>query len=217
MRNLLRKEIKLSSNPVTFFFILFGVMAMIPGYPILVGAFFTCMGIFQSLQSSRENNDILYTVLLPVSKSDAVKSKFIFTCFIQLSSFILSLILTLLRMTKFKDSEVYTQNVMMNANQFYLAFLLIVFGLFNLIFLRTFFKTAYKQGKGFIVFSIVSCIVIAVAEAMHHIPGLIFLNYTDTMKNSTLWLILLGGFCLYLVMTLLAERSSEKLFDSVDM
>ena len=32
-------------------------MAFIPAYPILVGAFFVCFGIFRFFQSGRENND----------------------------------------------------------------------------------------------------------------------------------------------------------------
>ena len=74
MKNLLVKELKLSALPLSYFFILFGAMAMIPGYPILVGAFFVCLGIYQSFQNGRENNDILYTVLLPVKKEAAEKS-----------------------------------------------------------------------------------------------------------------------------------------------
>jgi len=216
MRNLLNKEIKLSAHPLSFIFIAFGVMAMIPGYPILVGAFFVCLGIFQSFQNARENNDILYTILLPVKKSDAVKAKFIFTCFIQLCSFVLSLILTLVRMTALKNATVYTSNVMMNANQVYLAFALIIFGLFNVVFVKSFFRTAYKL-KGFISFAIVGFVVITIAEALHHIPGLYFLNDTDTMGSPIMWLILVAGIVAYVLMTFAAEKKSEKLFDSVDM
>lgn len=44
------------------------MMTMVPGYPILVGAFFVCFGVFQSFQNACVNNDILYTVLLPVKR-----------------------------------------------------------------------------------------------------------------------------------------------------
>lgn len=217
MKNLLSKEIKLAANPIAFFFMAFGVMAMIPGYPILVGAFFVCMGIFQSFQNARENNDILYTILLPVKKSDAVKAKYIFTCFIQLCSFAISLILTLVRMTVLKNATPYVNNAMMNANQVYLAFTLVVFGIFNIIFVRDFFKTAYKLGKGFIVFAIVAFIVVIIAEALHHIPGLAFLNANDSLRDIRMWLILAAGIVFYILTTVLAEKSAEKLFESVDM
>lgn len=68
MKNLMRKEIKLSASLISFLFILFSMMTMVPGYPILVGAFFVCFGVFQSFQNACANNDILYTVLLPVKR-----------------------------------------------------------------------------------------------------------------------------------------------------
>ena len=75
MSALLRKEIRLSSLPLTWLFISFGIMTLIPGYPILCSVFFITLGIYQSFQSAREANDILYSSLLPVAKNDVVKGK----------------------------------------------------------------------------------------------------------------------------------------------
>jgi hypothetical protein len=40
MNKLLRKELKLSASPLSYLFIAFGLMALLPGYPILVGCVF---------------------------------------------------------------------------------------------------------------------------------------------------------------------------------
>ena len=82
MNRLLKKEFGLTAAPITYFFLLFAVMTMIPGYPILVGGFFVCMGVFYTFQFARESNDILYTALLPCKKRDVVKAKVLFTVFI---------------------------------------------------------------------------------------------------------------------------------------
>ena len=63
MKNLLMKEFKLATLPLTYLFLLFSLLTFIPGYPILCGAFFVCLGIFQSYQRNREDNDILYRIL----------------------------------------------------------------------------------------------------------------------------------------------------------
>ena len=42
MKNLLKKELKLAASPLTWLFLVAAFMTMIPGYPILVGAFFVC-------------------------------------------------------------------------------------------------------------------------------------------------------------------------------
>ena len=157
MNKLLRKELKLSASPLSYLFIAFDLMALIPGYPILVGAFFITFGIFQSFQSAREANDILYSTLLPVGKADIVRSKFLFSIFIEMCGFSIMTIMTVLRMTVFVDSVVYRSNVMMNANLIFLGFALLIFGCFNAIFICGFFKTAYYYGKPFIYYNI-SCV-----------------------------------------------------------
>ena len=217
MKALLNKEIKLASSLITWLFLAFSLMTMIPGYPILVGAFFLGLGLFQSFQNWRENNDILYTALLPVKKTDVVKAKFEFVVMVQVLFFALSLILTILRITVLKDSRVYVNNVMMNANQFYLGGILLVFAVFNLVFICGFFKTAYKFARPFVSFAILSFIVIAIAEALHHIPGLEFLNKTDTSGDVRMWIILLACAAVYILVTLLACRRSMKLFEQIDL
>ena len=52
MNKLLKKEYCLSASLLTYLFLTFGAMTLIPGYPILMGAFFVSVGIFQSFQIS---------------------------------------------------------------------------------------------------------------------------------------------------------------------
>ena len=82
MNALLRKEMRLSASILSYLFIAFAFMALLPGYPILCSVFFITLGIFQSFQSAREANDIVFSALLPVAKRDEVKGKYIFSIFI---------------------------------------------------------------------------------------------------------------------------------------
>ena len=127
MYKLLRKELKLSASPLSYLFIAFGLMTLLPGYPILVGAFFISFGIFQSFQTAREANDIQYSALLPISKADVVRSKFAFSIFIEMCGFSVMTIMTVLRMTVLADSAVYRNNALMNANLIFLGFALLIF------------------------------------------------------------------------------------------
>ena len=127
MNTLLKKEMQLSALLLTYLFIGFGFMTLVPGYPILCGVFFVCLGIYQSFQSAREANDIIYSALLPVAKRDVVRGKYQFVMFIELCSFALMAVLTILRMTLLSNAAVYRQNFMMNANPFYLGTVLVLF------------------------------------------------------------------------------------------
>lgn len=216
MNRLLTKELKLFAAPLTYFFIAFSLMTLIPGYPILMGAFFVCFGIFQSFQLGRETNDVLYTVLLPIKKSDAVKARFEFVVLIELAAFVLMAILTALRMTVLSDAAPYVQNPLMSANPVYLAFVLIIYAAFNLIFVRRFYKTAYKIGRPFIFFIIAALIITGVAEAAHYIPGLAYLNAVSGEGMTTNYLILVAAAVVYALVTYLSYKASCQSFESVD-
>ena len=217
MNALLKKEMKLSALLLTYLFIAFGAMTMIPGYPILCGTFFISLGLFQSFQSAREANDIVYSALLPVAKSDVVKGKYQFTAFIELCGFALMAVCTALRMTVFKDSIVYRHNALMNANLFYLAMALLIFALFNVILLGGYFKTGFNLGKPFVVYAIAAFIVIGIAEALHHFPGLEALIAFGT-DHMVLQISLLGcGIVLYAVITYLSYKKACQNFEKVDL
>ena len=217
MKKLLIKEATLCAAPITYIFIAFAAMAMIPGYPILVSAVFVCLGIFYSFQNGRESNDVLFTALLPVRKSDVVRAKFMFCCAIELASLVLSVILTLMRMIFIGNASPYGENPMMNANFAYLGYTLIIFALFNIIFVATYFKTAYNIGKPFIAFCIISMLFIGVAETLHHLPGLTALNSTDFSGAAMQSIVLCIGIIVYIAITTAAIGISVKRFDKIDV
>ena len=217
MSAMLKKEMRLSALLLTYLFIAFGAMTLLPGYPILCGVFFITLGIFQSFQSAREANDIVYSALLPVAKRDVVKGKYQFTMFIELCGFALMLILTLVRMTALADAAPYRSNALMNANPFFLGMALVIFGLFNVIFVGGFFKTGYKIGKPFIIYIIAAFIVIFAAEAVHHIPGLEAVNAFGFDHIGLQLTLLCAGALLYVVMTLLSYKKACSNFEKIDL
>ena len=217
MNRLIFKELKLSASVLSYLFICFALITLVPSYPILLGSFFITFGIFQSFQSARESNDITFSALLPISKADIVKGKFSFCIIIETCGFFATAILTLLRMTFFNDLLAYKNNALMNANFVFLGFVLLIFGLFNYIFVGGFFKTAYYYGKPFVIYIIVTFLVIAIAETLHHIPRLQALN-SFGFDNILLQLIsLLIGFMLFIVLTLLSLKKSIRNFEKIDL
>ena len=217
MRNILLKEVKLSASLLSFLFIPFGLMFLLPGYPILCGVFFVTLGIFQSFQNAREANDMVFSALLPISKRDVVKGKYLFTCTIELCSGLLMTLAVALRMTVFSDAAVYRSNALMNGNLFALGMAFVGFGLFNLIFVGGFFKTAYKFGRPFVGYIIAVFLTIGIAEALHYIPGFGFLNAFG-MEYLAVQLLLMGlGVVFYLAVTLLSYQKACKRFEKIDL
>lgn len=217
MKNLLKKELKLATSPLAWIFLLFTFMTFLPGYPILMGPFFICLALFQSFQLAREANDTLYTVLLPVRKADAVRAKYIAVCFFQLISLVLIAVFTVIRMTVLGAAAPYVSNALMNANPYFLAFVLIIYMLFNVIFVGGFFKTAYKIGRPYVTFLIVALIVIGIAEALIHVPGLTFLHAPAGERLTVQFVLLAAAAVLYSLITQAAEKRSEQRFEQIDL
>lgn len=217
MMTLLKKEMKLAASPLSYFFIAFGLMALIPGYPILVGSFFLCLGLFQSFQSAREANDLAYTALLPVAKTDVVRAKYLFCGVIELCYFALTAATTLLRMTVLSEAEVYRSNPLMNANLVYLGFVLLILGLFQSIFVGGFFRTAYRFAGPFVTFIVAAFLVVGLGETLFRIPGLEALNAFGFTHIGLQICVFWVGALLYFVLTFVSMHRAMAHFERIDL
>ena len=217
MKALLKKEMRLSASILSYLFLGFALMPLVPGYPILCGVFFITLGLFQSFQNAREANDVVYSALLPIAKRDVVKGKYLFCIFIELTGFLGMAAVTLLRMTVFSDAQVYRENALMNANPFFLGAALLIFGVFNLIFVAGFFRTAYKFARPFVGYIIVCFVLIGLAEALHHFPGLEALNAFGFEHAPLQMSLLLGGALAYGLLTWAGCRLACASFEKIDL
>ena len=187
MTKLLNKEFRLACSPLSWIFLVAVGMTLLPGYPILMGAFFVCFGVFHSFQNAREANDVLYTVLLPVRKRDFVGAKFAFTCCIQLIGFALMAALTALRMTVLSDGKPYVSNALMNATPLFLAF------------------------------GIATLLLIIVGEALHFIPGLEFFNAPAGERLGLQLALLGIAAAIYALGTFASCRACMAKFEKIDL
>ncbi len=217
MTKLLSKEFRLAASPLSWIFLLAAGMTLLPGYPILAGAFFICFGVFHSFQNAREANDVLYTVLLPVRKRDFVRAKFAFTCCIQLLGFALMAALTAVRMTVLADGKPYLSNALMNATPLFLAFSLLIFTAFNVFFLGGFFRTAYKLGIPFLSFGVATLLLVFIGEALHFIPGLQFFNAPAGERLGLQFALLGAAAAVYALATWLSCRGCMAKFEKIDL
>lgn len=214
---LLLKELRLSTSPLTVVFLAFTLMVFIPGYPVLVSAFFVCLGIFQSFQLARETGDIIYTALLPVRKRDVPRAKLLSVSFFQLISVLLASVFTVIRLCFMSALPPYADNPLMPACPTLIAFMLIVYAEFNYIFVRGFFRTAYRLGAPFVRFIVAAMLTVCIYEALPHLPGLGFLAATDAPGIARQLVLLAVAAVLYAVVTDASCRSAQHRFEHVDL
>ena len=217
MRLLIKKELKLSTSPLAWWFLLFSLMTFIPGYPILMGAFFICFGLFQSVQSAREADDIIYSALLPIRKKDVVTAKYLVAVFFQMLGFLLIVLFAVIRMTALWETPVYAENPLLAANLTYLGGVLLIYAAFNGIFLGGFFKTAYYYGKPFIFYIIATVLVVGIFETVWHFPNLHFLGESNPQALLLQVPVLLVAVVIYVGMTFASLKKAQKSFVKIDL
>lgn len=212
---LLKKEMRLATPALTYCFLAFSLLTFCPGYPILLGAFFICLGIFQAYQTGITNHDLLYSLLLPVGKKQIVAGKFVLAALLEGTGWLLMAIITIVRMVWLNQLPVYQTNQLMSANWLFLAFACLIFAEFNCIFLRLFFKTGKRLLGPFLWFALAAMLTISVAESLHHLPGLAFLNLSRGPMGVQL-VCLLAGLNIWAAGSWAACRQAQRSFDQLD-
>lgn len=215
MNNLLYKEFKLAMHPTVLIFLSLSAMMLIPNYPYYVIFFYTSLGIFFMCLSGRENNDIFYTMILPVCKKDIVKSRFLFVVMIQLAQ-----VLTAIPFAYIRSLYALPGNqVGIDANTAFFGLSFLMMGLFNLVFFINYYKNTDKVGAAFGWGSLVMTIFMIIAEASVHVVPFIK-NYLDTKDPDFIeykLMVLVVGILFYSVLTLVAYKKSARSFEALDL
>ena len=212
---LLKKEWKLVMMPVPLLFLLLSALVLVPNYPYYVTFFYTTLGIFLMLQSARENRDLYYLALLPVTKREMVKARFLLVFSVEGMQILVCIPFLLLRASygELKNA------VGIEANIAFLGLSLVLLGLFNRVFFPMHYKNAYDLGKPFVVSSAVLAVFIFVLEALQHmLPYFRTVCDSYTPEDQLRQLpILLGGAVVFALLTIRSYRLSVSRFEKADL
>ncbi len=216
MKNLLYKELRLALQAPAALFLLLSAMLIIPNYPYYVTFFYTALGIFFCCQLGRENNDVYYTLTLPVRKRDAVTARFLLAALLEAAQLLIAVPFALLRQS---FSGLGGNAVGMDANIALFGLSALMLGLFNLSFFPAYYKDPRKVGVPFVKGCIVVFVFIVAAEVCAHaVP--FFRDKLDTMHGAFLpenLAVLAAGLVLWALLTLLAWKTSVRRFEKLDL
>lgn len=215
MKNLLLKEFKLSVQSTSYLFLPLAAMLLIPNYPYYVAFFYQTLAIFFIFLIGSTNNDIFFTTLLPIRKRDAVKARFETVLILELLQIVVSIPFALLR-----NILVPAANLAgMEANLALFGLVFGMFGVFNVIFLPLFYKTAYKAGTPFLISCAAMILFTIAAEvAINLIPAWkTALDTTNAVYLPQQAAVLAGGILLFALLNAIAYRKSVKEFEELDL
>lgn len=146
MKNLLYKEFKLIFNPIFILFILLVGMILIPNYPYLVAFIYIPISFIYIFNGARENNDMYFTCLLPVKKTDIPFARIIVMMIYELIAVIIAIPLL------YVNNKLGFINTAGNqANWALLGEVLVMYGIVNIIFFPSHYKTGVKTGIPFLI------------------------------------------------------------------
>ena len=215
MTKLLRKEFRLFTHPTSWLFLSFGAMMLIPGYPMYVPLFWTTLGLFYACLSARENNDLYYTLLLPVRKRDAVRARGLYFALMELLQIAACVPFAILRAVL----KIGPNSAGMDVNVALFGLGLVLMGVFNLIFLPRLYKDPAAVGKPFLIATIAVFVYIVAAEVCCFVLPFFrdVLDTPDPQHLGAKLIVLALGALLFALMSALAVRRAERIFEKVDL
>lgn len=211
MKDLLYKEFRLAKHPTMFFFPLFALMLLIPSYPYYIAFIYTGLEVFFIFQNGMLNKDTLFTVMLPVRKTDVVRARCLMIAIIELFQVLLSVPMAVLR----ANLNIPANGAGIEANVAFFGLVLVMFALYNILFIPTFYKTACTPGRALILAGISMFVFIAAAESCAFLfPAIDTVEKSAQIRQIP---ILLAGMAIYAVSMLASCRMGAKRFEAVDL
>ena len=144
MKNLIYKEFKLSISK--FFIILpilLSALMFIPNWIfLLVFMYFFWISVPQIFSAYIANRDYNFTASLPIRRQDIVTSKAYSIFLLEAFHLVLGIIFGI------AHNMIYgSWNLFMDINLSFFGIVILLFGVFNIVFLPAYFKTAHHFGK----------------------------------------------------------------------
>ncbi len=214
MRSLLRKEIFLSSHPTAPMFLALSAMLLIPNYPYYVVFFYTSLAIYFTCLLGRENNDVVYSLLLPVSGREVVRARMLYAVLLEAAQLLLAIPFSLLR----QHMPVGPNAAGMDAGIALFGLSLIQLGIFNFTFFTAYYRDVRKVGVSFLKSCILTFVYVGVMETLDHVLPL-FRDRLDTpdpqFLTEKLVTLAIGIVC-FAALTWASYRISVRRFEAQD-
>jgi ABC-2 type transport system permease protein len=214
MKNLFFKEFKLAIHPAFFIFLLSGVLLLIPSWPYFIAFGYIFIAFMNTFQLGRSNQDILFTVSLPVRKRDTVRARFYAIAAIELLQIVTAIPFAII------SSTIYIHgNPVMNPNVAFFGFVFVMYAIFNAILLPMFYKTAYKVGLP-VSLAVLAALVYmgAVVFAVHAIPFCkINLDVLGANNLTSQLSVLIAGVVISALIMVLAYKKAARNFEKIDL
>ncbi|WP_314588180.1 ABC-2 transporter permease [Paenibacillus terrigena] len=217
MYNLVMKDLKLGVNPWFFALpLLMGALMLVPGWLyFLVPLYFCWITIPNMFAGFRTQNDLMFTTMMPVTKKDIVKARVTVIVILELLHLVLAMIYGMITIRLYPNLTYYFFAPHMG----FWGLCFVMLGIFNVIFISMYYKTAYKYG-GATSASIAAAMLFAgIAQWIGVQNSFISDTFNGSgADNTALQLsILIAGIVIFIAFTMIAYRIAVQRFLKVEI
>jgi ABC-2 type transport system permease protein len=217
MYNLLLKELKLGVHP--FFYImpfLTGALMLIPAWLYFVVLLYFCfLTVPNMFGGYKTQNDLIFSIMMPVTKKDIVKAKMTVLVILELLHIITAVIYGMIS-TRLYPNLVY---FFYGPSMGFWGLCFVMLAIFNIIFISMYYKTAYKCGAPTIAAITGAILFAGGAEWLGIQNPIVFDLFKGTGADNILvqLTILIVGIVIFAIFTIIAYNIAIKRFKKVEI
>lgn len=217
MYNLVMKDLKLGVNSWFFAlpFILGGLM-LIPGWVyFLVPLYFCFLTVPNMFGGFKSQNDLMFSTMMPVTKTDIVKSRITVVVILELMHLVIAMIFSIFTFRLYPNLTY----IFYPPHMGFWGLCFIMLAIFNILFISMYYKTAYKYGAATTASTTAAILFAGLAQwAGIQSPWVNDIFYGSGTDNTALQLsILIAGIIIFIAFTLIAYKIAVKRFLKVEI
>ena len=196
-------------------FLVFGVLLLIPSWPFFIAFAYLLIGFMNTFINGKANQDIFFTVCLPVRKSDIVLARVSSSAVFEVLTIIVAVPFAYLNTLISPSGNM----IGMNPNFAFFGLVFAMYAIFNMILFPMFYKTAYKVGIPVLIASLAALFFAGAVEASVHVFPVLktTVNAFGAGSLSVQLVVLASGIALFCLLTWLSYRRAAKNFEKVDV
>lgn len=223
MKNFLNKEIKLCLAPINIVYLIMASMTLIPGYPRYVPFFFLCVSTFQIFNNASLNKDMEYSMILPITKKEIVKSRCLLVAVYEIVFTLLTIPFSIAFFPLTKNIAPEGNLAGIEANVAFYGLALILISVNHFIFFTMYYKKANKAFVPFIVSAIVFWVLYIILEMpiwLNNVLNIEYFKVLDKFDGPSLIKqvpVLIVGILFFFLSWIATYKISAKKFEKVDL
>ncbi|WP_068621291.1 ABC-2 transporter permease [Paenibacillus tuaregi] len=216
MHNLVMKDLKLGVSPLFFFMPLLGALMLVPGWLYFIVILYFCwITVPNMFGGFKAQNDLLFTAMMPVTKRDIVKARVTVVVILELLHMVVAMIFGMISLRLYPGFKY----IFFAPHLGFWGLCFVMLGIFNLIFIPMYYKTAYKFGGAMLASVTAAMLFAGIAQWLGIQNSYVYdlFNGAGAENMGLQASILIAGIVIFTIFTMVANQIAVKRFLKVEI